>query len=68
MHAGQAATVNRELAPSPAELDWARDVIAQFGEDGSNVRDGSDLPRLSKARKIIAAAAVFAISEPSNCL
>ncbi len=51
MHAGQAATVNRELAPSPAELDWARDVIAQFGEDGSNVRDGSDLPRCHGPRR-----------------
>jgi citrate lyase subunit beta/citryl-CoA lyase len=68
MHAGQAPTVNRELAPSLADVTWAREVIAQLGEDGSNVRDGSDLPRLSKARKIIAAAAVFAISEPSNCL
>lgn len=61
MHADQGETVNRELAPSPTDVSWAREVIGQLGEDGSGVRDGSDLPRLAKAKKITDRAAVFAI-------
>ncbi|MBY6540908.1 CoA ester lyase [Rhodococcus sp. BP-349] len=61
MHSDQGPIVNRELAPSAADVAWARDVIAQLGEDGSGVRDGSDLPRLAKAKKITAQAAVFSI-------
>ncbi|GGG07354.1 CoA ester lyase [Rhodococcoides trifolii] len=62
MHSDQAAIVNRELAPSPADVTWARDVIDALGEDGSRVRDGSDLPRLAKAKKITAQAATFGIT------
>ncbi|MBM7414940.1 MULTISPECIES: CoA ester lyase [Nocardiaceae] len=61
MHSDQGPIVNRELAPSAADVAWAREVIAQLGEDGSGVRDGSDLPRLAKAKKITAQAAVFSI-------
>ena len=61
MHSDQGSIVNRELAPSVADVAWAREVIAQLGEDGSGVRDGSDLPRLAKAKKITAQAAVFSI-------
>lgn len=62
MHTGQGHTVNRELAPSSADVAWAHDTIATLGQDGENVRDGSDLPRLAKAKKIAAEAEVFSIS------
>ncbi|MGU3433492.1 HpcH/HpaI aldolase/citrate lyase family protein [Actinomycetes bacterium M1A6_2h] len=62
MHSDQAAIVNRELAPSPADVTWARDVIDALGEDGARVRDGSDLPRLAKAKKITAQATTFGIT------
>jgi citrate lyase subunit beta/citryl-CoA lyase len=62
MHPDQAPIVNRELAPSPADVTWAREVIDALGEDGARVRDGSDLPRLAKAKKITAQAATFHIT------
>ncbi len=61
MHAGQAPVVNRELAPSPDDVIWARDTIAALGVDGEHVRDGSDLPRLARAKKITDQARAFSI-------
>ncbi|GCE40550.1 Citrate lyase beta chain [Rhodococcus wratislaviensis] len=62
MTIAQTAPVNDALSPSPAEAEWARDVIADLGEDGSRVRDGSDLPKLAKAKKINALAKLFHIA------
>lgn len=61
MHSEQAPVVNRELAPSPADVTWADEVVDALGADGANVRDGSDLPRLAKALKIRDAAEVFGV-------
>ncbi|MFZ2175504.1 MAG: CoA ester lyase [Rhodococcus sp. (in: high G+C Gram-positive bacteria)] len=61
MTIAQTAHVNAALSPSPAEAEWARRVIADLGEDGSRVRDGSDLPTLAKAKKINALARLFHI-------
>ncbi|MEV0946287.1 CoA ester lyase [Rhodococcus sp. NPDC049939] len=58
----QTAPVNDALSPSPAETKWAREVIAALGEDGSGVRDGSDVPKLAKAKKINALARIFDIT------
>ncbi|MCA1008771.1 CoA ester lyase [Rhodococcus hoagii] len=52
LHPDQAPTVNRALSPSAHDITWARDVIAELGTDGEHVRDGSDLPRLAKAKKL----------------
>ncbi|MGA9872045.1 MAG: aldolase/citrate lyase family protein [Rhodococcus sp. (in: high G+C Gram-positive bacteria)] len=61
MRAEQAPVVNRELAPSPADVAWAAEVVAELGADGARVKDGSDLPRLAKALGIEDAATVFGI-------
>ncbi|WP_137725124.1 HpcH/HpaI aldolase/citrate lyase family protein [Prescottella subtropica] len=61
LHAGQAAAIDRALSPGPHDITWARDVIADLGPDGERVRDGSDLPRLAKAKKIRHLAEVFGL-------
>ncbi len=61
MHSEQAPTVNSELAPTPADVTWAGQVVDELGFDGARVRDGSDLPRLAKALKIREAAEVFGV-------
>ncbi len=61
MHAEQAPTVNRELAPSPSDVTWADEVVDALGADGARVKDGSDLPRLAKALKIRDAAEIFGV-------
>lgn len=61
MTTAQAGPVNRALSPSAADAGWARSVIADLGIDGSRVRDGSDLPKLAKAKKIDALAKLFHI-------
>ena len=33
-------------------MAWARDFLAEFEARGRVIRDGSDLPRLGRARKI----------------
>ncbi|WP_146339889.1 MULTISPECIES: CoA ester lyase [Nesterenkonia] len=47
----QVEQVNRGLAPSDEELQWAREVI-QAHESGAAIGDGSYLPRLARAQKI----------------
>ncbi|WP_430335572.1 HpcH/HpaI aldolase/citrate lyase family protein [Rhodococcus sp. ACT016] len=61
LHPDQAATVNRALSPSAHDIAWAHDVIADLGADGERVRDGSDLPRLAKAKKVTHLAQVFGL-------
>ncbi|PTR26507.1 citrate lyase subunit beta/citryl-CoA lyase [Rhodococcus sp. OK519] len=62
LHSDQAQTVNRTLSPSPHDIAWAHDVIAELGTDGERVRDGSDLPRLAKAKKLTHLAEVFGLA------
>lgn len=62
MNPGQAAAVDKGLSPSREDIVWARDTIAALGVDGERVRDGSDLPRLAKAKKLDAAAVAFGLS------
>ncbi|MFI5717776.1 HpcH/HpaI aldolase/citrate lyase family protein [Nocardia sp. NPDC051750] len=53
MHVDQVAVVNQNLAPSRNEIIWAQEVLERLGPDGSGVEDGSDMPRLARARKIV---------------
>ncbi|MBT2499543.1 CoA ester lyase [Agromyces sp. ISL-38] len=55
----QVAAVNTALSPSGDELAWALGVLETLERCG--IRDGSDLPRIARARAICAAAEAFSI-------
>jgi citrate lyase subunit beta / citryl-CoA lyase len=55
----QVGAVNAALSPSDDELAWALDVLDTLERRG--IRDGSDLPRIARARAICDAAEVFGI-------
>ena len=55
----QVAIVNDALSPSGDELAWALDVLDTLERCG--IRDGSDLPRIARARAICDAAEAFGI-------
>ncbi|MFC9518014.1 HpcH/HpaI aldolase/citrate lyase family protein [Nocardiaceae bacterium NPDC056970] len=52
MRPEQTSAVNKLLSPTDHDVRWAREVIDALGEDGEHVNDGSDLPRLARARRI----------------
>ncbi len=58
----QPAVINEMMSPSPADLAWALDFLAEFERGGSVVRDGSDKPRLARAETIMRRAETFRIS------
>ncbi|WP_068160586.1 HpcH/HpaI aldolase/citrate lyase family protein [Rhodococcus phenolicus] len=58
----RAPYANAALSPSTEDVIWAHDVIDRLGEDGSGVRDGSDLPKLAKAKKITTLARAFGVA------
>ncbi|BCN78859.1 HpcH/HpaI aldolase/citrate lyase family protein [Prescottella equi] len=61
LHPDQAPAVNRALSPDAHDIAWAREVMAELGTDGERVRDGSDLPRLAKAKKLTHLAGEFGL-------
>lgn len=61
MTAERAQYANSALSPSPTDVTWAERTVDTLGEDGRYVRDGSDLPNLAKAKKIIEQARMFDI-------
>lgn len=58
----QAEVVNESFSPSRSDVVWARDFLADFDARGGVVRDGSDLPRLGRARRIQTLARAFRLS------
>ncbi|WP_369810797.1 CoA ester lyase [Isoptericola sp. b408] len=60
----QPAVINEVLSPAPADVAWAQDFLAEFEASGSVIRDGSDKPRLARARLISERARLFRV-EPS---
>nr|WP_239521198.1 CoA ester lyase [Blastococcus saxobsidens] len=60
----QLPVINEVISPTPSDVAWARDFLADFDARGQVIRDGSDLPRLGRARKIERLATVFGV-EPS---
>lgn len=62
----QAPAVNEGLSPSLNELSWAADFLREFEADGGQIRNGSDLPRLARARKVLGLAAAFGMSIPEG--
>ncbi|WP_132992466.1 HpcH/HpaI aldolase/citrate lyase family protein [Gordonia zhaorongruii] len=57
----QCAAVNDGLSPSLDEINWARDFFAEFEGDGGEIRNGSDLPRIARATKILDLARAYHI-------
>ncbi|WP_167100902.1 CoA ester lyase [Mycobacterium sp. DL592] len=57
----QCPTVNEGLAPSQEEITWAKEFFAEFERDGGEIRNGSDLPRIARANKILDLARAYGI-------
>lgn len=57
----QCAAVNEGLSPSQDEISWAREFFAEFEAAGGEIRNGSDLPRISRATKILDLARAYNI-------
>ncbi|CCG03748.1 HpcH/HpaI aldolase/citrate lyase family protein [Blastococcus saxobsidens] len=57
----QLPVINEVISPTPSDVAWARDFLADFDARGQVIRDGSDLPRLGRARKIERLALVFGV-------
>lgn len=58
----QLAVINEVISPTPSDVAWARDFLAEFEARGRVIRDGSDLPRLGRAAKIDKLALAFGIN------
>ena len=59
----QCPTVNEGLSPSQEEISWANEFFAEFKRDGGEIRNGSDLPRIARANKILDLAKAYGIHE-----
>ena len=60
----QTPVINEVISPTPSDVAWARDFLADFEARGRVIRDGSDKPRLGRARKIERLAQTFGV-EPA---
>ncbi len=58
----QCPTVNEGLSPSQEEITWAQEFFAEYERDGGEIRNGSDLPRIARATKILNLARSYGIS------
>jgi len=65
LSAEQAPVINEVISPTPSEVGWALDFLADFESRGRVVRDGSDLPRLGRAQKIEKLAHAFGVHPTS---
>lgn len=59
----QCPTVNEGLSPSAEEISWAKEFFTEFERDGGEIRNGSDLPRIARANKILDLARSYGIHE-----
>jgi citrate lyase subunit beta/citryl-CoA lyase len=57
----QCSVVNEGLSPSQDEIAWAKEFFAEFEGDGGEIRNGSDLPRIARATKILELARSYGI-------
>ncbi len=57
----QLPVINEVISPTPSDVAWATDFLADFEARGQVIRDGSDLPRLGRARKIMNLATAFGV-------
>ncbi|MCV7228829.1 HpcH/HpaI aldolase/citrate lyase family protein [Mycolicibacterium komossense] len=59
----QCSAVNEGLSPSQDEITWAREFFAEYERDGGEIRNGSDLPRIARANKILDLARAYGIEK-----
>lgn len=57
----QTPVVNEVISPTRTDVEWAFTFLEDFDARGRIVRDGSDLPRLGRARKIVHLAEAFGV-------
>ena len=57
----QCHPVNEGLSPQQEEISWAREFFSEFERDGGEIRNGSDLPRIARATKILNLARSYGI-------
>lgn len=57
----QATIINEVISPKPSDVAWATDFMDDFKARGEVIRDGSDLPRLGRAQKILKLALAFGV-------
>ncbi|MFT4122512.1 MAG: CoA ester lyase [Microbacteriaceae bacterium] len=57
----QLPVINEVISPTPSDVAWARDFLAEFEASGGVIQDGSTLPRLGRARKIDRLARAFGV-------
>ncbi len=62
----QTATVNEILSPSLADRSWAVEFLSEFESNGAQIRNGSDLPRLARARKVLSLSQSFGLTLPEG--
>lgn len=53
LRSSDAETINIGLSPSDSDISWAQEFVGQFSSRGGKPKDGSDLPRLNRARTIL---------------
>jgi citrate lyase subunit beta/citryl-CoA lyase len=57
----QLPVINETISPTASDVVWAREFLADFEARGRVIRDGSDLPRLGRAKKIDRLAQAFGV-------
>lgn len=66
LSADQTPVVNEVISPTRTDVEWAQEFLSDFDARGRIVRDGSDLPRLGRARKIMQLAEAFDVTVPAR--
>lgn len=57
----QTTIINEVISPTPSDVAWATDFMNDFNSRGGVIRDGSDLPRLGRAEKIMKLAIAYGV-------
>lgn len=57
----QTPVINEVISPTPSDVAWALEFMDDFEAGGRVIRDGSDLPRLGRAEKIMKLAVAFGV-------
>jgi len=58
----QTTVINESMSPTLADISWATAFIAEFEARGRLIRDGSDLPRLGSAERILERAGALGLA------